>query len=73
MILNEIRTIIAITHGIQTNKLSKIELIQIVQTAEGNIGCFGTAYDRICDQIQCCWRECCFEAASQRVNREFSF
>jgi hypothetical protein len=64
MILNEIRTIIAITHGIQTDRLSKIDLIQIVQTAEGNVGCFGTAYDRICDQTHCCWRKHCFEDAS---------
>ena len=72
MILNEIRTIIAITHGIQTDELSRIELIQIVQTTEGNVGCFGSAFDRKCDQDMCCWRESCFEAASQRVDREFS-
>lgn len=61
MILNEIRTIIAITHGIQTHDLSKTELIKIVQIAEGNIDCFGSAYDKKCDQGKCCWRESCFE------------
>lgn len=65
MKLSEIRTIISIIHGMPADKLSKIELIKIFQTTEGNFSCFATAHNRECDQGMCHWRECCFETASQ--------
>ncbi len=64
MRLEEIRTI-AKSHGIKPNKLSKTELIKSIQTDEGSFDCFATAYDGVCDQFDCCWREDCFEAAQQ--------
>jgi hypothetical protein len=38
--------------------LSKAELIQRIQKAEGNFDCLGTA-KVYCDQFQCCFREDC--------------
>lgn len=62
MKLEEIRSI-AKSHGIKLNKLSKTELIKSIQTDEGNFDCFATAYDGVCDQMNCLWREDCFAAA----------
>ena len=64
MKLEEIRSI-AKSHGIKPTKLSKTELIKSIQTDEGSFDCFATAYDGVCDQLGCCWREDCFEAAQQ--------
>lgn len=62
MKITEIREI-AKAHGIQPVNLFKTELIKTIQTKEGNFDCYGTAYDGMCDQFGCCWREDCFEAA----------
>lgn len=58
MNLQEIRKI-AKKHDIKSGKLRKRELIQAVQTAEGNIPCYGTDADGSCDQTACLWREDC--------------
>ena len=63
MNLQHIRAI-AKLHHINTSGLSKSELIKEIQRKEGNPDCFGTAYDGVCDQIGCLWREDCFEAAT---------
>lgn len=62
MQITEIRDI-ARAHGIQPNNLFKTELIKSIQTKEGNFDCYGTAFDGVCNQLGCCWREDCFEAA----------
>jgi hypothetical protein len=62
MQIMEIRDI-ARAHGIQPDHIFKTELIRTIQIKEGNFDCYGTAYDGICDQPECCWREDCFEAA----------
>ena len=62
MKLEEIRSI-AKSHSINPGKLSKTELIKSIQTDEGNFDCFATAYDGVCDQMNCIWREDCFAAA----------
>jgi hypothetical protein len=49
--------------GIQPDNLFKTELIKTIQTKEGNFPCYGTALDGNCDQLGCCWRDECFEAA----------
>jgi hypothetical protein len=49
--------------GIKTSRMSKAELIQNIQLAEGNFNCFATAVDGVCDQLDCLWREDCFAAA----------
>ncbi len=62
MKLEEIRSI-AKSHHINPSKLSKTELVKSIQSGEGNFDCFATAYDGVCDQLGCSWREDCFEAA----------
>lgn len=62
MVVQEIRKI-AQGMGIKTGKMSKTELVQSIQRVEGNFDCFGTAYDGVCDQDGCLWREDCFTAA----------
>jgi hypothetical protein len=44
--------------------LSKMELIQMIQRAEGNFDCFGSATD-YCDQYRCCFREDCLRPLDQ--------
>jgi hypothetical protein len=62
MKMEDVRTI-AKSHGIKPNHLSKPELIRAIQTDEGNFDCFATAYGGECDQVDCIWREDCFESA----------
>lgn len=63
MKLADVRSI-AKSHSIKPEHLSKAELIKAVQREEGNFDCFATAYDGVCDQAGCRWREDCFAAAS---------
>ena len=51
--------------SIDPGMLTKTELIRAIQKIEGNFGCFSTAYDGICDQTGCLWREDCFEASKR--------
>jgi len=44
--------------SIKPGKMKKAELIQAIQTAEGNIPCFQSTTD-YCDQINCLWRSEC--------------
>jgi hypothetical protein len=44
--------------------LSKVELIQRIQRAEGNFDCFGRATD-YCDQFHCCFKEDCLKPANR--------
>ena len=62
MKLEDVRTI-AKSHGIKPYHLSKTGLIKMIQTEEGNFDCFGSAYDGVCDQANCLWREDCLETA----------
>ena len=62
MNITELRNI-AKSHGITPENLFKTELIKTIQTKEGNFDCYGTAYDGICDQLGCRWREDCLEAS----------
>lgn len=56
---------VARSHSSKSGKLSKIELIKMIQTDEGNFDCFATACDGECDQVDCIWRMDCFDAAQQ--------
>lgn len=56
---------LAKTKGIGPDKLSKTNLIRILQKDEGNFDCYATAYDGECDQSDCCWREDCFVTARE--------
>jgi hypothetical protein len=56
--------VIAKSHGIRPEYMYKIELIRSIQLAEGNFDCFATAKEGRCDQLDCRWREDCFESAA---------
>jgi len=64
MNLTRIRTI-AIEKGIKPGKLSKSDLIRTIQRAEGLFDCYATAYQGVCDQLSCAWREDCFAEAKK--------
>ena len=54
---------IARTYGIRANdKVSKVQLIKSIQISEGNFPCIATAYEKLCEQTACRWREDCFTA-----------
>jgi hypothetical protein len=59
---------IARERGLQPGKAEKEELIKAIQRQEGNFDCFATAYDGMCDQTGCRWREDCFAAARSAKN-----
>lgn len=48
--------------GLKTGKMKKIDLIRTIQAGEGNFPCYQTA-KTFCDQMACCWRDDCVEAA----------
>ena len=54
--------------GLKTSRLSKVDLVRQIQSAEGNFECFATALDGICDRQDCFWREDCFAAAKKAKN-----
>jgi hypothetical protein len=63
MNLEEVRAI-AKAGGIKVSKVRrKSDLIKTIQLAEGNFDCFASAFEGQCDQMGCCWRAACFEAA----------
>lgn len=62
MKLEEVRAI-AKSHSIKPGNLLKTELVKLIQTSEGNFDCYATAYNSECDQVNCLWREDCFDAS----------
>jgi hypothetical protein len=62
MNITEVRDI-AKARGITATNLFKTELIRTIQAREGNFDCYATAFDGVCDQLGCIWRDDCFEAA----------
>lgn len=65
MKLQEIRAI-AKQHQINSRGRSKGEMIREIQQKEGNFPCFGTAYQGMCEQLKCLWREDCLHAVATR-------
>lgn len=64
MKLEEIRTI-AKAQGLSTARRSKKDLVQSIQSAEGNFSCYATATSGVCDQGNCLWRDDCFFDAAK--------
>ncbi len=64
MNMQEIRAI-AKSRKIDPTGLAKIDIIHKLQREEGNFDCFATAYDGICNQLTCMWREDCFDASRE--------
>lgn len=56
---------IAKNHGIKTGRMSKADAIRSIQRAEGNFDCFASAFDGICDQLQCAWRDDCLPTSKK--------
>ena len=54
--------------GLKTTGLKKQELIKQIQIAEGNFDCFATAYDGICDQTGCLWRDDCLKLSASEAS-----
>lgn len=48
------------TMGIAVNKMKKTDLIQAIQSKEGNFPCYGSAQGN-CDQAGCMWRKDCLK------------
>jgi hypothetical protein len=67
MNMQEIREV-AKDFGIKTGRMSKLKLIHTIQLTEGNFNCFASAVDGECDQLQCKWREDCFDAAKKLLS-----
>ena len=63
MQMQDIR-VIAKERGLKTSGLKKQDLIKQIQSAEGNFDCFATAYDGICDQMGCLWRDDCLKVSA---------
>jgi hypothetical protein len=64
MKLEDVRSI-AKSRGILPGKLSKTQLIKLLQAGEGNFDCFATAHDGVCDQMSCLWRNDCLEVSQK--------
>jgi hypothetical protein len=62
MNMQEVRAI-AKKHKIDPVGLSKIDIVHALQREEGNFDCYSTAYDGVCSQTDCLWREDCLEAS----------
>ncbi len=45
--------------GLQVSDTAKIELIRKYQRLEGNLDCCASAYNRVCKQSDCLWRNEC--------------
>lgn len=58
MTVTEIKKI-AKEKGVSAGKMKKQELIQAIQTAEGNIPCFMTEVANSCSEEGCLWRSDC--------------
>ncbi len=62
---------LAKTLKIDTEQLSKTELIRNIQLAEGNFDCYGSAGSGQCDQLLCAWRDDCLsESAAGKVQAQ---
>jgi hypothetical protein len=53
--------------GLQVNNLTKIQLIRKFQRTEGNFDCCATAYNRVCKQFECLWRDECLKLVNDEA------
>ncbi len=56
---------IASAKGINTSRLSKMELIRALQNREGNPVCFATDAEGKCDRYDCMWRADCLQMSQK--------
>lgn len=58
MNMQEIK-LIAKEKGVKAGTMKKVELVQAIQTVEGNEACFSTGKSGSCGQDQCLWKDDC--------------
>lgn len=58
MNMQEIRAI-AKKLGVKSSKLKKAELVQAIQSSEGNEPCYERGKSVDCDQKECLWKDDC--------------
>lgn len=61
MKMDDIKTI-AKNMGLKISKLKKAQLINLIQTEEGNNACYATDAIASCGQDACLWRDDCLKA-----------
>ena len=66
MKLEEIRNL-ARERGLKPAKLTKRELVKMIQRAEGNFDCFASAVHGFCDQVACLWHKACMKESTVPV------
>jgi hypothetical protein len=54
-------------HHLKTATLSKLDLIRVIKSEEGNFDCFGSAVGGECDRVNFMWRDDCFSAARETM------
>lgn len=67
MNMQEIREI-AQTRGLKAGKLSKVDLVRVIQREEGNYDCFATPYVETCGQDGCLWRADCLKLGTKTAS-----
>jgi hypothetical protein len=50
--------------GVPIYRRKKVDLIRVIQTAEGNLACFGTERVAICEEGDCLWRQDCLSLSA---------
>ncbi len=45
------------------SRVSKGELIRMIQRQEGNQDCFGASWRHTCPWVECCWRDDCLNGS----------
>jgi hypothetical protein len=63
MNMQEIREIARQRGLSRTGRVTRLQLIRNIQSAEGNFPCFATALQAQCDQAGCLWQQDCFNTA----------
>lgn len=58
MNMQEIKAI-AKERGVKSNNLKKVELVQALQSSEGNEPCYGSGEFADCGQMECLWKADC--------------
>lgn len=66
MKVEEIRNL-ARERGLKPAKLTKRELVKLIQRAEGNFDCFASAVHGFCDQVACLWHKACMKESTVPV------
>ena len=63
MKLDELRQL-ARERGVKPAKMTKRELVKLLQRVEGNFDCFASAVHGFCDQVACLWHHDCMKEST---------